>query len=152
MADDVSADFEPLVSREQAENAFRRALSLFVGRRRRYSVEDLATGSGVPERLIECYRGYPLGHPDYRPLHDGHKLSIAKFLGPQFTTEWLKPCDQVAREIGPLDHEAIADWSADYQAKSLKYRREDSECGPAIGPNEKDDLDSTVIQFPGVAA
>src|SRR6478609_11080896 len=103
MLEDDSADFSPLISREQAENEFCRALNLFAGRGRRYSVETLATGSGVPKRLIECFRGYPVGHPDHRVLHFGHKMSIISFLGPKFTTEWLKLCDQAAREIGPLD-------------------------------------------------
>lgn len=94
-----AADFGPLVSREQAENEFRKAMNLFVGRRRRFSVEQLAKGSGVPTRLIECYRSYPLGHADYRPLHFGHKLSIAKFLGADFSTEWMGLADQGAFDI-----------------------------------------------------
>lgn len=98
-----SADLEPLVSREQAENEFRKALNLFVGRNRRYSVDQLSKGSGVPDRSIECFRSYQHGHSDYRPLHDGHKLSIMKFLGADFTTEWLALAGQGAFNLPDAD-------------------------------------------------
>lgn len=98
-----AADLEPLVSREQAENAFRKALRLFVGRGRLYSVAQLSKGSRVPARIIECYHSYPLGHVDYRPLHFGHKLSIAKFLGAEFTTEWLAEVGQGAFDLPDAD-------------------------------------------------
>lgn len=91
-----SADLAPLVSREQAENAFRDAMNLFVGRGRRYNVPQLAKGSRVAERTIECFRSYSFGHPDYRPLHFGHMLSIAAFLGAEFTSEWLGLAEQGA--------------------------------------------------------
>ena len=58
----------------------------------------------------------------------------------------------IVRISDAINHDEIAAWAEDFQAKKLKYHREDSECGPAIGPNEKGDLDSTVVQFPGVVA
>ena len=90
MPHDNSADFEGLISREQAENAFRDALCLFVGRGRRYSVEQLAKGSRVHRRKIEPFKSYKLGHVDYRPLDFGDILSITAFLGAEFTNEYLK--------------------------------------------------------------
>lgn len=102
-ARNTSAEMDPLISREQAENEFRKALNLFVGRRRLYSNTQLAKGSRVPERLIECFRSYPLGHPDYRPLHFGHKLSIMAFLGADFTTEVLRLAEQGAFDFPEED-------------------------------------------------
>lgn len=106
-----AADLEPLISREHAENAFRRAMNLFVGRGRLYSVAQLSKGARVPERTIECFRSYNFGHPDYRPMHFGHQLSIAKFLGAEFSTEWMALADQGAFDLpdaGDPDPGALA--------------------------------------------
>lgn len=94
-----TADLNPLVSREQAENEFRKGMCLFVGRGRQYSVAQLAKGSGVHHRAIECFKSYTHGHPDYRPLHLGQMMSIASFLGAEFTTEWLVLCGQGAFDL-----------------------------------------------------
>jgi hypothetical protein len=112
MSDQQSADFGALISREQAENAFADALRLFVGRRRRYSVDQLAKGSGVPKRLIECFRGYPANHPDFRPLHFGHMLSLVRFLGADFTNEWLSLAGQGAFDL-PDEEPDPGDLAAD---------------------------------------
>ena len=95
-----------------------------------------------------------MGHPDYRPLHDGHKLSIAKFLGPRFTTEWLKPCDQAAREIGPLDHDQFADAVTEYLHEKNAAHHPESECGRELGPGEIARLSDKVVHLPikGIAA
>ena len=99
MSEQDAADFEPLISREQAENAFRAALNLFIGRGRQYSTVQVAKATGVAKRKIECFRSYTLGHPDYRPLDDGDKLSITAFLGARFTNEWLTLAGQGAFDL-----------------------------------------------------
>lgn len=104
MPDQQSADFGGMISREQAENEFRRAMNLFVGRGRLYSVAQLAKGSGVPARVIDCFRAYAYGHPDYRRLNFGQVMSIARFLGSDFTNEWLHLADQGAFDL-PDDQE-----------------------------------------------
>lgn len=99
MPEQQSADLLLLVSREQAENEFRKALNLYVGRGRRYSVAQLAKGSGVPTRVIDCFRSYAHGHPDYRRLHFGQVLSMTAFLGAEFTNEWLTLSKQAAYDL-----------------------------------------------------
>lgn len=136
MPDDISADFAGLVSREQAENAFREALNLFVGRGRQYSVEQLAKGCKVPKRKIECFKGYRLGHPDYRPLDFGDIISISKFLRSGFVTEWLQIADMLAVEPADAGHDDLAAACIDYTATHAKARHPDSEHGVEIGPNE----------------
>lgn len=150
MSDNDSANFPPLVSREQAGNKIGRALRLFVGRGRQFSVKELSNATGVKDRVIECAM-CPPDSVDYRPLPTDALLSIASFLGPVFTSAWLELAGQVARDDGPLDHEAIAAWTADYNAKSLAYRRADSEEQERFGPTELADLGDTVVQFPGGA-
>lgn len=95
VVDQSSADLPLLVSREQGENAFADAMRLYVGRGRRYSVKQLSNGTGVKDRLIECAM-CASGTVDFRPLNMGAQLSIMKFLGPDFTSEWIKLAGQVA--------------------------------------------------------
>jgi hypothetical protein len=90
-----SANKVPLVSRSAAFIEFAAALDLYVGRGKRYSVKQLSNATGVPDRRIECAR-YDPEHEEFRPLDLGHVLSISRFLGPEFTTEWLKLADQGA--------------------------------------------------------
>jgi len=93
-----SADFSPLVSRSAAREAFARALRLYVGRRRRYSVKQLSNGAGVKDRVIECAMCDP-DNAEYREPEMAAMLSIAKFLGATFTTEWLDPTRQAAFDL-----------------------------------------------------
>lgn len=88
MPDHCAASFSPLISREQAGNAIRKALSLFVGRGRRYSVKQLSNATGIKDRVIECALTDPASI-DYRPLSLEALFSIGMFLGATFTNEWM---------------------------------------------------------------
>lgn len=98
MADNPSANYPPLVSREQAGNAIGRALGLFVGRGRRYSTKELSNATGVKDRMIECAKLAP-DNTDFRPLPDWALLSIARFLGADFTNVWLGLAGQGAFDL-----------------------------------------------------
>lgn len=98
MSDNFSANFPPLVSREHAGNEIGKALRLFVGRGRRYSVKQLSNGSGVKDRVIECAM-CSADNVDYRPLPLDALLSIASFLGAGFTNEWLGVAGQGAFDL-----------------------------------------------------
>lgn len=141
MADIESANFPPLISREQAGNAVGDALRLFVGRGRRYSVKQLANGTGIKERVIECAMCDPARQAaDYRPLPMEALFSIAKFLGPLFTSEWLALADQEARFRAPVDHDDLAGKAIDYAAEYSAARHPESECGVDLGPSEEQRL------------
>lgn len=103
MSDVQAAEMSPIISREQSENGFRAALNLFVGRGRRYNSKQVQIGTGISHRLIDCFRSYPSGHPDHRPLHMGAQMSIMRFLGPEFTSEWIKLADQGAYALPECD-------------------------------------------------
>lgn len=98
MADDWSANFPLLISREQAGNKIGAALRLFVGRQRRYSVKQLANGTGVKDRIIECAMT-DAGSVDYRPLPPECLLSLIAFLGADFTNEFLHVAGQGAFDL-----------------------------------------------------
>jgi hypothetical protein len=98
-----SAELISLISRERAENAFRDALNLFIGRGRKYSSEQIEKATGVSRRLIDCCRSYPFGHPDFRRLDFAAKLSVSAFLGADFTSEWLAVAAQGAFNLPDAD-------------------------------------------------
>lgn len=102
MADDWSANFPLLISREQAGNKIGAALRLYVGRQRRYSVKQLANGTGVKDRLIECAIA-DAGSVEYRPLPPECLLSLIAFLGPDFTNEFLHLAGQGAFELPDVE-------------------------------------------------
>lgn len=93
-----SADFTPLVSRSAAREAFGKALRLYVGRGRRYSVKQLSNGAGVKDRVIECAMCDP-ENPEYREPELAAMLSISAYLGAAFTTEWIEPTKQAAFDL-----------------------------------------------------
>jgi len=88
VTDKVSAGLCPLVSRNSQGEALAQALRLFVGRGARFSYKELQQGTGIPARMIECYRHSP-EHEDWRPIKAEELASLVRFLGPEFTTEWL---------------------------------------------------------------
>lgn len=98
MADAASANYTLLVSRERLANAIRESLRLQVGRGRRYTVKDFHRATGVPARMIESAM-CEVGSPDWRPLKAEELLSIAAFLGPDFTNEWLHFAGQGAFDL-----------------------------------------------------
>lgn len=103
MPDQQSAEITPLISREHVENAFWTALRMFVGRGRRHSADEVSKGAGVHRRTLDCYRGYEIGSPDWRPLDQGQKFSIAAYIGADLTTEWLKLIGQGAFNLPDIE-------------------------------------------------
>jgi hypothetical protein len=78
-----------LVSRNAIREKQRSALRLHVGRGRRFSVKELANGTGVADRLIESAM-CEVDNPDYRPLSQEALASIATFLGASFASHYLE--------------------------------------------------------------
>jgi hypothetical protein len=84
-----TANFPLLVSRNAHGEKVQKALRLFVGNRRRYSVKELSNGTGVPDRMIESAMCDPES-PDWRQLKPEYLASIAKFLGASFASVYLE--------------------------------------------------------------
>lgn len=85
----LSADFGGLVSRNVGYERLAFALRLHCGRGRLYSIHDLSTATGVPSRAIECAM-HPCGRGEFRPLRFEYLLSLSKFLGAAFTSQYLE--------------------------------------------------------------
>lgn len=129
MPDQHSAELSLMVSREQAENAFRKGLAIYVGGKNRFSVERLCKGIGLYRadgklntKAIYDFLSYPSGHPDHRPLNLGIVFSITRFLGAEFTNEWLQLADQVARDL-PGDEPDPGELAADISEDTAKIVR-----------------------------
>src|SRR6185437_6257593 len=93
-----SRNGELLVSRTAWRDSVRKALCLYVGRGRRYTVKELSNATGVPDRIIECAKLDP-DDPDYRPLREENLASVGKFLGASFVSLWLEPLELGAFEL-----------------------------------------------------
>jgi len=96
--DNNSANLSLLVSRELIGNKVGKALSIYIGRGKRYTVKELMRGTGVPDRLIECAM-HPVGHVDYRHLKVEHIFSLMGFLGADFTSDLLASVEQGAFDL-----------------------------------------------------
>lgn len=137
----TSADIFPLVSRNAATEAFRNALRLYVGRGRRYSVKQLETGSGVPARMIESYVA-PVHSTEFRLPPIEAILSLSKFLGAEFTTEWLVLAGQGAFDIpdGDDDVDELAEEADGLSAEVRRARSPKSPGGQNIVPIERESI------------
>lgn len=143
MPDQQSAELTPLVSHEQLENAFWRALRMFVGRGKRCSAAEISVGAGVHRRTLDCYRGYPIGHPDWRPLNTEQKFSIASFVGADLTSEWIRFMGQEAIDLpedpdGDLDTAGLD--AAEVAHKVQRARHPNSPGGIAIVSEERAEI------------
>lgn len=121
MAEATSANYSLLVSRERTANAIRHGLRLYVGRGRRYSVKELSNATGVKDRVIECAMCDPES-VDWRPLPSEALLSIAMFLGADFTNTWLLLAGQGAFDL-PDDEPEPGDLAADTSEITAKVVR-----------------------------
>lgn len=106
-----SAGNSLLISRNAANETFREALRMFVGRGKRFSVKQLSNGTGIKDRMIECFMAQ-IDSTDFRKPDLEEVLSIASFLGPDFTTELLEPAQQGAFWL-PDDEPAPGEFAAD---------------------------------------
>lgn len=140
MPDNYSAELTPLFPREQAENALADALRLFMGKRRRYSYEQVAKGIGYKAKCLYDFLSYPAGHPDHRPLHFGIILSLHKFLGADFTNEWIRLANQGAFEL-PDDEPNPGDLAADTTDDTAAIVRAAKD--GKFDPKERDELPAT---------
>lgn len=140
MPNTESADKTLIVSRTESGAAEARALRLFIGRGKRYSVKEASNGSGVKDRCIECAMAGP-DNADWRPLAAGALHSLMSFLGPDFITAWLKPTSFAAHDPAEVDHEQLLEHALKYVAEHGKVRRRESPGGSEIVPIEEVDLD-----------
>jgi hypothetical protein len=87
-----------LVSRNTILEMQVKALRLFVGRGRRYSVKELSNATGVKDRCIESAMS-DVDNPDFRPLNPENLASIGKFLGAPFVSVYLEASGLGAFEL-----------------------------------------------------
>lgn len=59
---------------------------------------------------------------------------------------------QIVRAPESIDHDALCEHLVDYLATKQAAHHPESECGPAIGPTERQSLDGKVVQIRGMAA
>jgi hypothetical protein len=135
---------ELLVSRNTWREAVRKALNLYVGRGRRYTVKELSNATGVADRIIESAKLDP-GDPDFRPLREENLASVGKFLGAPFVSIWLETMGLGAFELMdgqiPLPGVLAAQEAADTaeivsRAADGEFDADDREALKAVGHRE----------------
>lgn len=101
-----SAQIDLLVSRNSIRERVRDALRLHAGRGRRYSVQQLAEGSGVPATNIDNAMRV-VDDPAFRALKLEELASVGKFLRAPFVSSVLELCGlgafELMEEQQPLD-------------------------------------------------
>lgn len=102
MTVDKSPADTSVIPPDATQKRFARALSLWAGQSRQWSVTDLSIASGVSERSIRAYRS------DERCPSLEHALSIAAVLGARFTSYWLALANQGAHDL-PDDDDGASD-------------------------------------------
>lgn len=107
-----SANSSLLISRNAAWAGFRESLRMFVGKGKRHSVQQAATGSGVAYRMIQAFMA-PIDSPDWRKPDLEELLSLASFIGPDFSTEVLKIIGQGAYWLPDADDLPPGELAAD---------------------------------------
>jgi hypothetical protein len=117
-----SADNSLLISRSAANETFRDALRMFVGRGKRYSVKQLSNGCGIKDRMIESFMA-PVDSAEWRKPDLEEVLSIASFIGPDFTTELLEPAQQGAFWLPDADDTPPGAMAADASEDTAKVVR-----------------------------
>lgn len=126
MASSASVGIDGLVTYAAAAERLSRALRLYVGRGRLYSVKELARGTAMPADRIEAYLA-GVGTEAHRHAKLADVLSLCAFLGPEFTSDLLGLAQQGAFSLpdpdgGDLARIApeVAEASADLTTDALR--------------------------------
>jgi hypothetical protein len=119
------------------------------------ALKVVAAASGIPYSTLCSYfpgneRGYVPKTPAELPLSAIRKLAGAI---PDDLLNLLVPDGWAwVRVPAGIDYDEVAGWAEAFNACKLAAHRADSECQEQIGPNERTELDSIVVAFPGCAA
>lgn len=88
-----------MLTPEAADDHVHRTLSLFMGRGRRFSVEEVSIGTGIADRTLSAMIA---ASPEARRRPSAcHILMLASFFGVEFTERLLAPIGQGARDLDP---------------------------------------------------
>ena len=107
-----TAEIGMTVSRSAADERFSRSLHIFVGRGKKHPVNEVAKGTGISASVIYGWLAGPTSQ-DWRKLHPAHLLTMAGYLGPEFTAELLQPVGQGAFWLPDADDMSPGDLAAD---------------------------------------
>ena len=120
-----------------------------IAQREGLTLKAISLDSGIPYSTIRSYAGNN-GETAEMPVSALYKLSGV--IPDELLSLLLPEGRAIVRVPDNIDHDAIAEWVALYNAKSLAAHRRDSECAEEIGPGEEAELNGIVVRFPGRAA
>lgn len=140
MSDATSADVPHLISRSQSGEVIAKALRLFVGVGKRYSVRQVYEATGVKERAIECAMA-SIDSTEHRDLKTHELASLTSFFGAPFIASWLALTHLQAWPLGEISYDDLARRCRDFADQLAEARHPDSPGGPAIVHTEVPSLD-----------
>lgn len=126
-------------SKETQERVFR------IAQRDGLTLKAISLDSGIPYSTLRSYAGNN-GETAEMPVS-----ALFRLVGviPDELLSLLLPEGRAIVQVpADIDHDALAEAVADYLHTKNRFHREDSECGPAIGPNENDTLNCKVVNLP----
>lgn len=91
----------PLITQQGADDAVYRALSLFIGSGRRFSCDDIETGTGIPVRTVGSWIANAV--ENRRRPKAAHMLILQQFVGIELTNKLLGSIGQGGRSLTPDD-------------------------------------------------
>ena len=97
-----SVSNDALISPDRASEAVAQTLRLFIGRGRKFSVEDVAEGTGIPARTLRSY--IATGEERRAPSGDT-LLVLSHFLGRDFSSRLLGNIGQGTFDLNPAPGE-----------------------------------------------
>jgi hypothetical protein len=133
---------------KQRQLAIRREMD-----RRGILLKIVAQDSGIPYPTLASY--FPAdAHADPAQIPGGaiYALADTKALPADLLSDLMPNGWAIVRVPEGIDHDAIADWAEQYNARKLAAHRADSECAEQLGPNERAELNGIVVAFPGGVA
>lgn len=89
---------DALISPDRAADGIASALRLFIGRGRRFSVEDAAEGTGIAARTI---RSYIASGSERRSPSSENLMVLSHFLGRDFTSRLMSILGQGTFDLDP---------------------------------------------------
>jgi hypothetical protein len=98
-----SVSGDALISQQAADEAVYRALSLFIGQGRRYSCDDIETGTGIAARTVGAWIANAI--ENRRRPKGSHLLILQQFIGLELTNKLLGPIGQGGRPLQPDENE-----------------------------------------------
>lgn len=129
---------------KQRQLAMRREMD-----RRGILLKIVAQDSGIPYPTLATYfPADPNADPAQIPGGAIYDLAASNALPLDLLSDLLPNGLLMVRAPEGIDHNELSEGFTEYLSEKQQFHREDSECGPALGPTETARLNAKVVALP----